>query len=462
VKLIGLDIGTSTICGLLLDAASAEIVSVVNRPNAGGLRGQPWESLQDPAAILETARQVVDGLLRSHPDVRGIGVAGQMHGVLYVDRAGRALGPLYTWQDGRGDLPESASPGGREGGPQSAPSTAARLTAALGARVSTGMGLVTHAWNAAHGQVPPGAAAICTIMDFVAMTLAGARSPVMDATNAASLGGFDPGALDFRRDEIARLGMDAALLPRVAPDYPALGEARAGVPVFAAAGDNQASFLGSVRDTRGTVSVNVGTSSQVSVRVDSPAPVPGMDVRPLPFGGWLAVGAGLCGGSAYELVRSFFERTLRLFGASQPVQLETMNAVTAAALEGTPLEVDTRFSGTREDPALRGAVTGIGLGNFTPEHLVVGVREGIATELLDFYGRLPPARRAEITGLVGSGNAIRRNGALRQVFERRLGLRMKVPAHREETSFGAALLAGVASGTFPDLAAAGALVRYES
>ncbi|HTZ50825.1 MAG TPA: FGGY-family carbohydrate kinase, partial [Spirochaetia bacterium] len=105
---------------------------------------------------------------------------------------------------------------------------------------------------------------------------------------------------------------------------------------------------------------------------------------------------------------------------------------------------------------------GIGLGNFTPEHLVVGVREGIATELLDFYGRLPGARRAEITGLVGSGNAIRRNGALRQVFERRLGLRMKVPAHREETSFGAALLAGVASGTFPDLAAAGALVRYES
>jgi len=458
MKLIGLDIGTSTICGLLLDAASGEIVSVVNRPNAGGLRGRPWESLQDPVAILGTAIQVVDGFLESHRDVRGIGVAGQMHGILYVDGDGRALGPLYTWQDGRGDLPGSAGGGGTEG----APSTAARLSEALGTRVSTGMGLVTHAWNAAQGQVPARAAAICTIMDFVGMTLAGARSPVMDATNAASLGGFDLAALDFRRKDIQRLGIDAALLPRVVRDYPALGDARAGVPVFAAAGDNQASFLGSVRDTRRAVSVNVGTSSQVSARADSPAPVPGMDVRPLPFGGWLAVGAGLCGGSAYELLRAFFEKTLRLFGGNQPVRMETMNAVTAEALEGAPLVVDTRFSGTREDPALRGGVTGIGTGNFTPEHLVVGVREGIASELLDFYARLPVARRMEITELVGSGNAIRRHDALRQVFERRLGLRMKVPAHREETSFGAALLAGVASGTFTDLAAAGALVRYEA
>jgi sedoheptulokinase len=97
---------------------------------------------------------------------------------------------------------------------------------------------------------------------------------------------------------------------------------------------------------------------------------------------------------------------------------------------------------------------------FTPEHLIVGVREGIAAELLGFYERFPEAARGAVTALVGSGNGIRLNPGLQKVFEGRLGMRMRVPAHREETSFGAALLAGVAGKVLPDLAAAGRLVRY--
>jgi len=451
VKLVGLDIGTTTICGLVLDTRTGEIVSVVTRPNTAQRGGQaPWESIQDPAAILETARGIVDGFLDAHRDVGAVGVAGQMHGILYVDASGRVLSPLYTWQDGRGDLPDAGGV-----------STAARLSAALGRRVSTGMGLVTHAWNAAHGLVPREAAALCTIMDYVAMTAAGARSPVMDATNAASLGCFDLDARDFRRGEMGRLGIDAGLFPAVASGYPPLGEVRPGVPVFVAAGDNQASFLGSVRELRSTVLVNIGTGSQVSVRVDSEMEAPGMDTRPFPFGGYLAVGAGLCGGRAYALLREFFERTLRLFGEQRPISWETMNAIRPRDLPGGALGVDTRFSGTRENPSTRGSITSIGLDNFTPEHLVVGVRQGIASELLEFYRRLPEARRSGFTSLVGSGNAIRLNPALREVFQERLGMTLRMPAHREETSFGAALLAGVACGAFRDLGLAGELVRYE-
>ena len=51
--------------------------------------------------------------------------------------------------------------------------------------------------------------------------------------------------------------------------------------------------------------------------------------------------------------------------------------------------------------------------------------------------------------------------ALRGVFQQKLGMRMQVPANGEETSFGAALIAGVAGGVLLDLAAAGRLVRYE-
>ncbi len=35
----------------------------------------------------------------------GIGFTGQMHGMLYVDASGMAVSPLYTWQDGSGEIP---------------------------------------------------------------------------------------------------------------------------------------------------------------------------------------------------------------------------------------------------------------------------------------------------------------------------------------------------------------------
>ena len=195
----------------------------------------------------------------------------------------------------------------------------------------------------------------------------------------------------------------------------------------------------------------------MSLRIDSPDDIPGLDVRPFPFSGSLAVGAALCGGRAYALLRSFFERTLRLFAPGEPVvSWDTMNAIS-----GPALSVDTRFSGTRDDPSIRGSITGIDPGTFTPERLIVGVREGIAAELLGFFARVPAARRAQIHSMSGSGNGLRLNPALRAVFEQHRGVRMNLPAHREETSFGAALLAGVASGALRDLAQAGDLVRYE-
>jgi hypothetical protein len=41
-----------------------------------------------------------------------------------------------------------------------------------------------------------------------------------------------------------------------------------------------------------------------------------------------------------------------------------------------------------------------------------------------------------------------------------MGLPLRLPAHREEAAFGAALVAAVGAGTCPDLAAAGRLIRY--
>ena len=454
MKLVGLDIGTTTICGLVLDPDTGEVVSVRTEPNASAIPGAaPWEALQDPEAILAAAANIADRFLDAFADVAGIGVAGQMHGILYVDRHGRAVSPLYTWQDGRGD--RDFAPGETH---------AAHLSQRLGHSLSTGMGFVTHHYNTRAGLVPQEAASLCTAADYVAMRLAHAAVPLIDATNAASLGCFDLSALDFRRGAMDGLGIDPSLFPRVVHGYPGMGEARRGVPVFVAVGDNQASFLGAVRDVGSSLLVNIGTGSQLSLFIQNPAVIPGIDTRPFPFGGFLGVGAALCGGRAYALLREFFDRTVRLFtGTAGAASWETMNAVTEASLgAGDRLAVSTLFAGTRAEPGIRGMVSNLSQRTFTPEHLIVGVREGIVSELLDFYDRFPAAARGAVRFLVGSGNGIRLNPDLRAAFARTLGMRMGVPACREETSLGAAILAAVAAGAVPDLAAAGSLVEHES
>ncbi len=451
MKLLGLDLGTTTICGLVLDPADGRVVSVETDSNPAGIpEGQPWESLQDPDAAVNAARPIVDRALEAHADIRAVGVAGQMHGILYLDRLGNAVSPLYTWQDGRGDLP-------LEGG-----SYASILSAAVGRPVATGMGSVTHFFNTKKGLVPKTAVRLCTIADYMVMKLARARAPVMDTTNAASLGAFDLESLSFDRAKLQAVGLDPSLFPEVRTDYSIVGEVRPGVPVFPSLGDNQASFLGSVADLKSQVLVDVGTGSRISLFVESFRRIEGIDLRPLPFGGYIGVGAGLCGGRAYAALRRFFRRTVQLVtGRDEEVPWEILNAMSPDPA-GEPLTVDTRFSGTRLAPGIRGSITNIGLANFTPEHLAAGVRAGIVSELRGFYDCFDDSERRRVSALIGSGNGIRLNESLRRAFEAGFGVPLRVPRHREETSFGAALVAGVACGVIPGREAAGSLVGYES
>ena len=61
VKTVGIDIGTSTICGVVLDVTSGRIEQSVSLPNEAGLPGESWERRQDPALILAAATHLLDG-----------------------------------------------------------------------------------------------------------------------------------------------------------------------------------------------------------------------------------------------------------------------------------------------------------------------------------------------------------------------------------------------------------------
>lgn len=300
MKTLGLDIGTTTISAVVLENG-AELDSLT-LPNGGFLTGcAPWERIQDPLAIRATVMQAVEALFACYPDIRAIGVTGQMHGIVYLDASGAPVSPLYTWQDGRGEQPR----GGQ--------TYAGYLSGLTGYPLATGHGLVTHFYNQEHGLVPENAAVLCTIHDYAAMSLCGLCAPCTDAGDAASLGMFDLRAGAFDRKALELAGIDAALLPRVAAG-PYLGSYHCRADVFTAIGDNQASFLGATGGDTNAMLVNVGTGSQFSVYVSEYMQCPGLETRPFPGGGYLLVGASLCGGRAYALLERFFRETARMLG----------------------------------------------------------------------------------------------------------------------------------------------------
>lgn len=431
---IGIDIGTSSVCGVVSDSRKRVVESVALDNDADMPSPHAWEKRQDPARIVALASEIIEGFTARHGDIGGIGVTGQMHGILYVDRDGEAAGPLYTWQDGRGNLPWS---GGE--------SYAGYLSALTGCRLASGYGLVTHFYNLANGLAPAAGARICTIMDYVVMKLAGRKTPVTEFSNAASLGFFDPAGLEFDRLALKKAGIGREILPELVGLRSHCGRYKGRIPVWPAIGDNQAAFIGSVGDIRRSVHVTVGTSSQISVWSPDFVSVPGLDTRPLPTGGYIVVGAALCGGAAFAVLKDFFAATLQMFGCDVPDTAGLYSRMTAQpySVPDDPVVVRTLFNGTRAEPDKRGAIENISTDNFTPDGLIAGFVGGICRELYDFYRCLPPEIRDGKELIVGSGNGIRKNPLLGPALVEVFGKELILSPSVEEAAFGASLVAAL-------------------
>ena len=453
MKTIALDIGTTKICGILIDSQSGELLESRTCSNDSCISDTlPWEKCQDPARILSCCMSILDEfrqIAQKPPDdIVSIGITGQMHGILYLDASGHAVSPLYTWQDERGSQSFSDNN-----------TYASYLSRVTGYPMATGYGLTTHFYMVHNDLVPGEADVFCTIQDFIAMSLAHSPSPLVHSSDAASFGLFNIEKNIFDPAALQQAGIDPVLLPSVTRETKTLGLTPDGIPVSVAIGDNQASFLGSVCDPD-AVLVNVGTGSQVSARVRMAASIEGLQFRPF-AGGMLCVGSPLCGGYSYAVLKEFFMQSAGLLDQTQ-IPANLYQKMDAAAQEvysaGQPLIVDTRFRGTRENPKLRGRIENISPANLTPGHLCLAVLKGICNELFSLYRKIPdgPPR----TTLIGSGNGIRSSPILQQIFTDTFGLELKIPLYKEEAAYGAALFSLCASGYCRSLQEAQDKIKY--
>ena len=417
MKAVGIDIGTTSICGIVCDGTSGKILKVINRSSDAFIRGcADWEKIQSVDKIISCATDILDSLIDENVAV--IGVTGQMHGIVYTDANGNALSPLYTWQDGRGNLPYGET------------------TYASFLKSYTGYGNVTDFYNTVNNIRPTNAEFFCTIHDYLVMKLCGLKKPIIHATDLASFG------------EENKSGADTE-------DGYAIAGYYKNIPVTVAIGDNQASVFSTLANENDLL-INVGTGSQVSVISSNKVSKDDIEARPYFEGKYLLVGAALCGGRAYSLLKAFYSDILGYVTSPDDA---TVYGIMDRMLERyvePALTVNTRFAGTRKDPQSSGSISGITTENFNPSALTYGVLCGMADELFTMYKQMDENK----IGIVGSGNGVRKNPAFIKIVEKKFGRTLKVPLHTEEAAFGAALYGLVCCGIYKNAREVQKLISY--
>ena len=431
MKITGIDIGTTTVSVVLTDTETGKLLARETVEHRSFLQSsRPEQKIQDPERIYDIVVEILTKMRKEHGLPDRIGFTGQMHGMLYVDACGKAVSPLYTWQDGSG---ETVLENGK---------TCVQILEGTGA-VASGYGIVTHFYLQQENQIPDDAVKMTTISDYVAMRLCGNTVPVIGLDMAASWGCFDLEKKEFLYEALEKKGVDTSYLPEVRKEHFLIGETGDGVPVMSSIGDNQASLFGSVRDLKNTVLLNVGTGSQISFVTEEFVKCGGsVELRPCTESSYILVGASLCGGRAYAMLEQFYREAAgseeRMYSRMQEQADDFLKKYGKEAA----WKVDTAFSGTRSDPTRRGMITGIGVENFHPGALTVGVICGILNELYEQYEQMCRITGKKATCLVGSGNGIRRNPLMRKLAEEMFEMTMDVPEYEEEAAYGAALCAG--------------------
>ena len=85
MNILGIDIGTTTVTALVLNTDKSEILKSCTLKNDSFIEGRDFEKLQDPKIIIETVKSAVKNVTENI-DIDAVGITGQMHGILYLDK----------------------------------------------------------------------------------------------------------------------------------------------------------------------------------------------------------------------------------------------------------------------------------------------------------------------------------------------------------------------------------------
>lgn len=430
---VGIDIGTTNISVMALDVDEGGVAQFFTLPNRRIESKERYSYLQDPHAIEKDVRVLLGNIEGS---IQSICVTGQVHGILYYDKEGLALSPLYTWLDQRSlERIDSIN-------------SVDLLYEKTQIRLPSGYGFVTHYANKRMDNVPTEAAGFCGIIEYITQRLIAKVLTKSDSSSLGTYGGFDPVTSSFNPLLIREVFKgDSFRALSASKPFEIAGYTPEGVAVAYPVGDNQAGFFGMVPSWKNSALISIGTSGQLSIFKDRAIDAPSMEMRPFFEKGYLYVGATLAAGKAYELLHSLLSSIAKGVGSTLSDQ-ELFTYMREEALkEGdSSLVVDTRFCGSRKEPTLKGSIGGIDLNNFTVGNLVLSFVEGVVKELHNFI-KEEKELFSSIDSIVAVGSGVKKNSLFKESLKKEFALPIQNSDSSDEACYGAALIGSVASGS---------------
>ena len=444
--LLGLDLGTGSAKAVLVDEAGAVLGEgsapyAVSSPRSGWAESAPADWWQ---ACVAAARAAVG---ERGSGVRGLGLSGQMHGVVLSDAEGEPLRPAVLWADARsvGELGAY-----RALGPE--------VLRTLANPPAVGMAGPSLLWlrenepasyRAARWALQP--------KDWLRLRLTGEAAAEPSDASATLL--YDLEADDWAWPVVEGLGLRAGLLAPLVPSGAVagtLGEGAAlslglpaGIPVAAGAGDTPAAALGTGLLEEGRVQLTVGTGGQVVAPRESPSPDPARRIHL-----YRAAYDGAAGGGRFYAMAAVqnaglaLEWALGVLGVSWEEAYREAFAVPPGAGGVLFLPYLTGERTPHFDPRAHGAWTGLGLSHGRA-HLLRAAFEGVAFALREGLEALEAAReRVPKLRLAGGGTA---EDPWRQLLADVLGRPLSIlptDVASVASARGGALLAGVAAGVY--------------
>ena len=428
--LLGIDIGTSGTKAALFDTDGVPVRSVtVEYPLSQPKNG--WAE-QNPEDWWNAVKQAVDCI--GTDNVVGIGLSGQMHGLVMLDENSEVIRPSIIWCDQRtsAECEEITEKIGSE-----------RLIQITANRALTGFTASKIMWvKKNEPQIYERCRHILLPKDYIRYKLTGEFAT--DVSDASGTQLFDVKKRCWSDEMLRELNIDRNLLPKVYESAEISGYYN-GIPVAAGGGDNACAAVGCGAVSTGKGFVTVGTSGVVYAHTDEAvidklgrihsfcSAVPGR---------WHVMGVTQAAGLSLKWFRENFAENLS-YG-----ELDNMAEDAGVGADG--LLYLPYLMGERTphfDPNARGVFIGISAAH-TRGHFARAVMEGVAYSLRDCLEILRESG-IEIMQMAAAGGGTKSElwrGIMSDVFN--VPLNVMKENNGSEAAFGAAVIGGVAAGVY--------------
>jgi len=446
--LLGIDIGTSFLKSVLIEEEGNEVFTDsksynFSTPKKGYVDHDPeewWEACKDTiASIFKHVR--ID-----KSEIRGISFAGQMHGLVALDKNHQVIRPAILHNDARSSnqVEEIKRILGIR-----------RIKELVGNPIYTGFLLPSLLWI--RENEPANYEKIRYVMlpkDYIKFKLTGEISSDFSDASATLL--FDIRNSRWSEEILTRMDIDREILPQCYETSQAIGIVSrtaaldtglaAGTVVVAGGGDQVMQCIGNGAIEIGDACVNIGTSGQVSFQCDKPVMNPSLNTNTFcgyKAGQWFTMGAIMSAGMSYKWFNNLFER----------YDYDALNEKIAGIKPGSGgLLFLPYLNGERTphlNPNISGAFVGLNI-NTSREEMSRAVMEGVTYALNQC---IEVCRDLGLTKdiLIASGGAARSRPWL-QIQADVFNLPVKISRTREQAGLGAAIAAGHGAGTYRNIA----------